>query len=340
MPLMKPVAWPQFAFLLCSCTAVASPPERLFDAEDVLSIELRGPLQTTMEDKRNPGSRKFVLTAGEREFEVSVKLRGNSRIRACRFRPLRLDFSATDTKDSIFEGQGRLKLVTHCRDSDAYEQNVLEEYAAYRIFAMLSDVALRTRLLKIRYIDTDKATSKPVVRYGFLIESEGELAARTGGEILHVPNVNRLMLNTRQAAVTFSFQYLIGNTDWGLVTAIGDENCCHNGIMLDIGGSHYYVPYDFDQAGLVNARYAKPSPEVGTRSVRTRRYRGYCIKGMDEKAGIAAIEARKQDILELVAGLPATDGKLLKSRMDYLQEYFDASRNPGDLAADFRSRCL
>jgi hypothetical protein len=130
----------------------------LFDAEDVLSIELRGPLQTTMEDKRNPGSRKFVLTAGEREFEVSVKLRGNSRIRACRFR--------------------------------------------HRIFAMLSDVALRTRLLKIRYIDTEKATSKPVVRYGFLIESEGELAARTGGEILHVPNVNRLMLNTRQAAVT------------------------------------------------------------------------------------------------------------------------------------------
>jgi hypothetical protein len=227
-----------------------------------------------MKDNRDPSSRKFVLTAGER------------------------DFSAADTRDSIFEGQGQLKLVTHCRDSDAYEQNVLEEYAAYRIFAMLSDVALRTRLLKIRYIDTEKATPEPVVRYGFLIEPEAELASRTGGEILHVSHVNRLSLNTRQAAVSFAFQYLIGNTDWGLVAAIGDENCCHNGIMLDIGGSHYYVPYDFDQAGLVNARYAKPAAEVRTRSVRTRRYRGYCIKGMDEKVGIAAIETRREDILE------------------------------------------
>lgn len=340
MPLMKLLVWSQFAILLCSCAAFASPLERLFDAEDVLSIELRGPLQATMTDKRNPGSRKFVLTAGEREFHVSVKLRGNSRIRACRFRPLRLDFSTTDTKDSIFEGQGKLKLVTHCRDSDPYEQNVLEEYAAYRIFAMLSDVALRTRLLKIRYIDTEKATPEPVVRYGFLIESEVELAARTGGEILHVSNVNRLSLNTRQAAISFAFQYLIGNTDWGLVAAIGDENCCHNGIMLNIGGSHYYVPYDFDQAGLVNARYAKPSSEVRTRSVRTRRYRGYCIKGMDEGVGIAAIEARKPDILELVAGLPAADAKALEWPTEYLQEYFDASRVPGELAADFRSRCL
>lgn len=340
MPLMKPLVWSQIAFLLCSFTAAASPPERLFDAEDVLSIELRGPLEAAMKDKRNPSSRMFVLTAGEREFQVSVKLRGNSRIRVCRFRPLRLDFSSTDTKDSIFEGQGKLKLVTHCRDSDAYEQNVLEEYAAYRIFAMLSDVALRTRLLKIRYIDTEKATSEPVVRYGFLIESETELAARTGSEILHLSNVNRLALNTRQAAVSFAFQYLIGNTDWGLVTAIGDQNCCHNGIMLDVGGSHHYVPYDFDQAGLVNAPYAKPSSDVRIRSVRTRRYRGYCIKGMDEKVGIAAIEARKQDILELVAGLPATDAKLLKSPTDYLQEYFDASSDPDKLAADFRSRCL
>lgn len=340
MPFMKPLVWSQIAFLLCSFTAAASPPERLFDAEDVLSIELRGPLQATMKDNRDPSSRKFVLTAGERDFPVSVKLRGNSRIRACRFRPLRLDFSAADTKDSIFEGQGRLKLVTHCRDSDAYEQNVLEEYAAYRIFAMLSDVALRARLLKIRYIDTEKATPEPVVRYGFLIESEAELAARTGGEILQLSNVNRLLLNTRQSAVSFAFQYLIGNTDWGLVAAIGDENCCHNGIMLDIGGSHYHVPYDFDQAGLVDARYAKPSSEVRTRSVRTRRYRGYCIKGMDEQAGIEAIEARKQDILELVAGLPGAGDRLRKSRMDYLQEYFDVSLNPGELAADFKGRCL
>jgi hypothetical protein len=188
--------------------------------------------------------------------------------------------------------------------------------------------------------------SFPAIAPGFFgdgydeVEPESALAARTGGEKLRVKGINRLTLNTRQASTTFAFQYLIGNTDWGLVAAIGAENCCHNGIMLDVGGSHYFVPYDFDQSGLVYARYAKPAPEVKARSVRTRRYRGYCIDGMDEAVGIAAIEARKQEIIELVAGLPDAKPKVLESRMNYLQEYFDASRNPGQLAADFRSRCL
>ena len=340
MALMNTPVWSQFAILLCSGAAFASTPERLFEAEDVLAIELKGPLRATMNDTRSRSSRDFVLTAGDRKFRITAKLRGNSRVRACRFRPLHLDFSATDTTNSVFEGQGKLKLVTHCRESDAYEQNVLEEYAAYRIFALLSDVALRTRLLKIRYIDTGQKIPEPVVRYGFLIEPEAALAARTGGEELRVTGVNRLTLNTRQASTTFAFQYLIGNSDWGLVAAIGDENCCHNGIMLDIGGSHYFVPYDFDQSGLVYARYAKPAPEVKARSVRTRRYRGYCIDGMDEAVGIAVIESHKQEILELVARLPDAEPKVFESRMDYLQEYFDASRNPDQLAADFRSRCL
>ena len=188
----------------------------------MLSNELKGPLRATMNDTRNRSSEEFVFSAGERELRVAAKLRGNSRVRACRFRPLHLDFSAPDTTNSLFEGQGKLKLVTQCRKSDAY----------------------------------------------------------------------------------------------------------------------YFVPYDFGQSGLVYARDAKPAPEVNAQSVRTRRYRGFCIDSMHEAVGTAAIEARKQDLLELVAGLPDAKPKVLESRMGYLQEYFDASRDPGQLAADFKSRCL
>lgn len=240
MALTKSLLWSQVVILLCNCAAFASPINGLFDSDDLLAIELRGPLRATMNDKRDRDSREFVLKADDREFRITAKLRGNSRAHACRFRPLHLNFSASHTTDSIFEGQRKLKLVTHCRESDVYEQNVLEEYAAYRIFAMLSDVALRTRLLRIRYIDTGAKTPEPVVRYGFLIESDVELAERTGGERLRLPHVNRLLLNTRQAA---------------------------------------------------NTRSAKPAQEVGTRTA-------------------------------------------------YLQQYFDASRDPDKLAGAFRSRCL
>ena len=77
--------------------------------------------------------------------------------------------------------------------------------------------------------------------------------------------------------LTFVFQYLIGNTDWSLVTADTEEHCCHNIDLFELGGHTLLVPYDFDLAGLVDASYAKPDPEIKIRSVRTRRYRGYCL---------------------------------------------------------------
>lgn len=37
------------------------------------------------------------------------------------------------------------------------------------------------------------------------------------------------------------------------------------------------MPYDFDQAGIINTRYAMPAPQLGIKSVTQRLYRGRCI---------------------------------------------------------------
>ncbi len=56
------------------------------------------------------------------------------------------------------------------------------------------------------------------------------------------------------------FQYMVGNTDWSAVRSGPDDRCCHNVAVFsgDGGASNSVVPFDFDQAGLVDAPYAVP----------------------------------------------------------------------------------
>jgi hypothetical protein len=71
----------------------------------------------------------------------------------CRDPPLRLDFDEATPLGTVFDGQNKLKLVTHCRDSDSYEQNLLEEYLAYRFYNLLTPISLGVQLAEITYLD-------------------------------------------------------------------------------------------------------------------------------------------------------------------------------------------
>jgi hypothetical protein len=91
--------------------------------------------------------------------------------------------------------------------------------------------------LRIQYEDTDgglKHLDRPY--YGFLIESDKELAARIGGKVAVVGSVPYSRLNDYQTALVYVFQYLIGNTDWSFVSAEGEEVCCHNAHLVEKNG--------------------------------------------------------------------------------------------------------
>jgi hypothetical protein len=331
----------QIAILcLCANSAHAASAESLFDSYDVLTVELRGPLTTTRRDTEERNERSFVLDIDGQRLDVAVRVRGNSRARVCNFPPLRLKFSPNDTSGTAFVGQDELKLVTHCKDTRSYEQNVLSEYAAYRILGMLSEVAFRVRLMRIRYVDTDKPDAAALIRYGFVVEPETELADRVGGAVLQLPHVVKGLLETEQAATVFVFQYLIGNTDWSLVNSIDEEFCCHNVKLLGIGELNYVVPYDFDLAGLVDARYAKPDPSIGTRSVRARRYRGYCVKGLPLEEVIAELVAQEGAIADVVGNLPGATDKDRRNRTKYLEKFFVEARDTDKLGKKFERRCI
>ena len=63
------------------------------------------------------------------------------------------------------------------------------------------------------------------------------MPARVGGVEVEIPGVTLGGLDDTQEARVYVFQYLIGNTDWSLVTALEEEDCCHNGKLVDRDGS-------------------------------------------------------------------------------------------------------
>ena len=312
----------------------------LFESHDILEIELSGPVAETIRSKSRRTPKTFKLSVGDKLIDVDVSVRGKSRVEYCRFPPLRLDFSNSDTDATPFSGERRLKLVTHCKATASYEQNVLEEYAAYRIFSMLSDVSLRVRLLRIRYVDTGKKRRGADTFYGFLIESEEGLAARVGGRKDRVKSLSKARLDTQQSARVFVFQYLVGNTDWGLTTSTESTWCCHNGAIIDIGGKHFFVPYDFDQSGFVSPPYAAPHPSLRIRNVRTRLYRGYCIEDLAIASTLTRTAEIKADMYSLIRSLPDATGKLTTKRLRYLDGFYQMLQEESGLAESMERSCI
>lgn len=314
--------------------------EGLFDSGAILDITLAGPLSAVNRDDKHRRERSFSLELDGATVPVAVRLRGKSRVELCKFPPLRLNFAPHAVKDTLFVGQDKLKLVTHCKGGDEFEQNVLEEFLAYRLVNVLTDISVRTRLLRVSYVDTDKPGTAPITRFGFLVEPDGKVAERIGGQVLNIRNLSRGMLDVEHAALMYVFHYMIGNTDWSLVRNYEDDYCCHNSTLFRVGERNYFLPYDFDMSGLVNARYAKPKPELRLRSVRTRRYRGYCADTTAVREALRAVVSRRDAIMAEVAALPGLNAKNRERLQSYLEKFFATAANEGKLLKEFERRCL
>ena len=326
------------ALLCVAAQAGASP---LFNDNAVIDVELTGPIGSLIKNKKERNELPFVLKANGVEYHIQVRVRGKSRLRVCEFPPLRFNFSGRNTEQTVFAGQDKLKLVTHCRDRNVAQSDALQEYAAYRMFNLVSDIGYGVRLLRITYRDTDeRRKNEVIVRYGFLIESQAELADRIGGRPAKVTGVSLRSLDDRQAALVYVFQYMIGNTDWSMAKADDDDVCCHNGDILEIESKHFYVPYDFDLAGLVNAKYAYPDPALRIRKVTQRMYRGYCTSRDTLQSALGMVRKRKADILGVLSEIPGLPEDEQAMSIDYLSQFFTRAEDEEKMLQSFDRRCL
>ena len=327
--------------VLLMLAANASRADGLFDDHSILDVELVGPLQVLIDDKKDRQQLPFVLRADGIEHEIKVRVRGKSRLRVCSFVPMRLNFPGDVPEESVFAGQDKLKLATHCRSRKGDVPNLLEEYLAYRIFNVISDDSFRVRLLRVTYEDSDgRVRDAPFTRYAFVIEDDEALAERVGAVAVDLPGIVLSRFDEKQAALMYLFQYMIGNTDWSLVTAFEEEACCHNGKLVKRDEKVLYIPYDFDLAGLVNARYAKPDPSLNIRNVKTRRYRGFCMERSTVEAALDHIVARRSEIMALVDEIDALLEKDAAEPRRYLEAFFKQVENRNKIFKAIERYCL
>jgi hypothetical protein len=327
------------AALLLACTGVHGAP--LFEDDAVLEARISGPFGVLLEDLESSDYRRFTITVDGVEVPLKIRLRGHSRRRVCEFPPLMLNFRPDTSPDSVFAGQDKIKLVTHCRNNGRGEQDLLEEYLAYRVLNQLTAFSFRVRPLRVEYVDgAGDLPEGASPRYAFVIESREEFAARTGAERASLPAFPRHAHDRAHAALIYVFQYLVGNTDWQLLRAEHDDDCCHNLELFTLDGALRFVPYDFDLTGLVDARYAYPDPQLRIKRVRQRLYRGLCTDRSVLAAALERVRAARGAILAEADRVPGLSEKNARSARTYLADFFDDAETPEDLLETFERRCI
>jgi AAA family ATP:ADP antiporter len=258
-------------------------------------------------------------TGEERRVEARVRVRGRWR-RAngkCSLPALFLYFSATSTAGTVFEGQDMLPLTTHCQNGKRrYDQLVLKEYLAYRLYNLFTDKSLRVRLAHITYRDAS-GRKKPMERYGFFTEHFDSLAQRQAAEVWKPERFDPLLANPMELATMDLFQYMIGNTDW---SALAGHNVMH---IRDAEGIATAVPFDFDFSGLVDAPYAGPNPKLPLRNVKERLYRGFCNPGTDWAALFTEFQRRQGQISGLIEEVPDLTKREIRVMTRYVERFFE-----------------
>ena len=315
------------------------PAAPLFEDSAVLEAALEGPVAELMRETDSHEQLPFVLHAQDTEHAIKVRLRGKSRLRVCDFLPLRLNFSKSEVSGTVFAEQDKLKLVVPCHTSERAEKNLIEEYAVYRLFNLLTPASYRVRLLRMTFTDTAR-DGESTHLHAFLLEPEEQLAARLDGEASELPEVSLSWLDANQMALVYVFQYLVGNLDWSLVRPQGEKACCHNGTLVETQTDILYVPYDFDLTGFVDAPYAFPPPELRLDSVTQRRYRGFCTDKEYVEQALDQIVARQPEMNALIRSLPVLSDKDKERRLTYLDQFFRSAEDRERLLKRFEKRCI
>ena len=322
-------------------------PDPLFQSNDVLEVRIIAPISTLLSDRpfdeELPGKFQFTNSAGElTEFEIGVRTRGKFRRQEdiCKFPPLRINFKTSQTRKTLFHKQDKVKLVTHCQSSTRYESVLLREYVAYRILNTLTDVSFRVRLLRITYVDTEDDNDEDV-HYGFIIEHRERLAKRLHKPVLEIQKTRVAKLDPRYLNLVSVYHYLIGNTDFSPVLALPGLDCCHNHVLFGVAGEPIWsVPYDFDQAGLINAPHAGANPRFRLRSVKQRLYRGRCVNNGYLDATFAIFRDRQGDILKVIDEQDSIGDRVRKSISSYVLTFYKTLESERRVRSQLVRKCI
>ena len=327
----------------------AADPDPLFASHDVLTVLIKAPfgkiLEERPDEKDDEVAGTFTLMSGDgamQEFSLKILTRGNSRRDpdVCPFPPLQLNFRKGELDGTLFAGQDKLKLVTHCvARRKPYQQTVVREYLAYRILNIMSEASFRVRLLEIIYEHSSADEEEQTL--AFLIESKNRLAKRTGMKTQDVSELQIADLDREHTNLVSVFQYLIGNVDFSPIQGKPGEDCCHNSSVFSPDGQTYWsVPYDFDMTGLVEPQHVRLNPRYKQANIRQRIYRGRCYNNDLLPATLQKFRDRRGEIEALVADQPLLNNRHRKRVASYIKSFYELLEKEDKLIGQFEQACI
>ncbi len=312
----------------------------IFEAEDPLKITLTLDLKKYKKEKYKGEYLpvNFLYEFNDTLFlekEMRMKARGEFRRSHCNLAPFWLNIRKADVENVHLQDVKRFKVVTNCQGSRAYDEYVLKEYLAYKIYNIISPVSFRVRLIRMKYVDTGRK-NKVTEGWAFMIEPEQMLADRLGALVVKKNNLSMSLMKSGDLDLAAMFMYMIGNCDYSIS---GRHNMKILG-MPGFGSEGYTpVPYDFDYSGLVDASYAIPGENLGVKSVRERYYLGPCREVEDFLKAIEEINQHRAEIMQVVNDLEYLDQKHKKAVLTYLEAYFAEAGTEHQLKQSLQKTC-
>ncbi|MCK4345873.1 MAG: hypothetical protein KAX05_11365 [Bacteroidales bacterium] len=309
----------------------------LFSNDEIMSVTIATDLNTLVCDigdttEYHKAILSYILPGEDTvSLNVSIKTRGNFRKdrNNCDFPPLCIKFSKKEVKNTIFEGQDKIKLVTHCRTGESeYEQFLFQEYLIYKLYNLLTPYSFRVRLLDVNYVDIwDPRHS--VNSYAFMIERPKHMASRNGGEIRNVINLSSEEVELHNYTLLSLFQYMIINNDWS-VTLLHNVKL----ISIDTAMPSIPVPYDFDWAGIVNAPY-RFSADSEKDFMTDRDFKGKC-ETLDELSFfLNYMKSKSREIYDLYMNSGLLNRKHEAITLQVLNDFYNIINHPESYKDEF-----
>lgn len=343
MPILKNLIKAGCLWLILSYTSRAAADNKpIFPFPDLPETELwyvtlEMDLQSLYEQKKTDTYHKarfsFKDDDGELvHWDIKVRARGRFRRMRCGFPPLKLKFPKQKMQAAGFGRHNDVKLVTHCGDDKQALEYLYREYLAYRLYAELTEISLRTQMIQITYRDSE--TGEEMTTYGMFIEDVDALAERLNvKECKPCYGFGPEDFEASNLRIHDLFQYMISNIDWSIMM--------HRNMKIfdpvEEVGQKLIVPYDFDFSGLVNADYALLDPKYDQTSLRERIYIGPERSAAEWAETIQLFQDKREALMDIVDGMDLLTRKARRDIRQFLNEFYkllDSGRVPGLAVAE------
>ena len=234
---MKKQALFSFILLLSTIISAQKPlkSDLLYADQSPLEIKLS---YSNKEMDRNTDDSTFIKTPMQffheekwSSMEVKLRARGNFRRNTCYFPPIKMKIKKDQRSGTIFDGNKSLKLVLPCKIESENNDNILQEFIAYKIYEKISPYHFKTRRVNVDFDEIRGKKTKNFKLKGFLIEDDKLVAKRHEGKVFE-RFVHPLGMEHTTSVQNALFQFLLGNTDFSVAYQ-------HNGKLLYVDKKNY-----------------------------------------------------------------------------------------------------